>query len=266
MNKLVKQVVSEDLSALVDGEVDARSAAALSEVWRQDADLRARWYRYQLIGDVMRSTELAGAGRDAAFLASLRGRLAQEPVVLAPVAAMSPALEAPDVPVAAATGQATPGTGRVKGLLGTLGAFGGHRSRRPTAALRRWAPPAAMAAGFLVVAVGSLTMLRPPVPAAAVMATAVSLPAPSGTAAESVWSLTTAASGVQGTELVSVPGGAQTAAADRPERATGVMIRDARLDGYLVAHKQFGGSSALGLPSGFLRNATHEGVAAPGER
>jgi sigma-E factor negative regulatory protein RseA len=36
------------------------------------------------------------------------------------------------------------------------------------------------------------------------------------------------------------------------------MIRDARLDRYLAAHKQFAGSSALGVPSGLLRNATAE--------
>ena len=38
--------------------------------------------------------------------------------------------------------------------------------------------------------------------------------------------------------------------------ANGKQIRDARLDRYLAAHKQFAGSSALGVPSGFLRNAT----------
>jgi sigma-E factor negative regulatory protein RseA len=38
--------------------------------------------------------------------------------------------------------------------------------------------------------------------------------------------------------------------------ANGKLIRDARLDRYLAAHKQFAGSSALGVPSGFLRNAT----------
>jgi sigma-E factor negative regulatory protein RseA len=36
------------------------------------------------------------------------------------------------------------------------------------------------------------------------------------------------------------------------------VIRDARLDRYLAAHKQFSGSSALGLPSAFLRSATVE--------
>ncbi len=38
----------------------------------------------------------------------------------------------------------------------------------------------------------------------------------------------------------------------------GKMIRDARLDLYLAAHKQFAGSSALGVPSTFLRSATVE--------
>lgn len=39
----------------------------------------------------------------------------------------------------------------------------------------------------------------------------------------------------------------------------GVMIRDARLDELLAAHRQFGGASALQMPAGFLRNATFEG-------
>lgn len=38
-----------------------------------------------------------------------------------------------------------------------------------------------------------------------------------------------------------------------------VMLRDPRLDELLAAHKQFGGTSALQMPAGFLRNATFEG-------
>jgi sigma-E factor negative regulatory protein RseA len=44
-------------------------------------------------------------------------------------------------------------------------------------------------------------------------------------------------------------------------RAGGVdvkLLRDARLDRYLAAHQQFAGSTALGVPSGFLRNAAAE--------
>lgn len=36
------------------------------------------------------------------------------------------------------------------------------------------------------------------------------------------------------------------------------MIRDPRLDQLLAAHQQFGGTSALQMPAGFLRNATYE--------
>jgi sigma-E factor negative regulatory protein RseA len=39
----------------------------------------------------------------------------------------------------------------------------------------------------------------------------------------------------------------------------GLMIRDARLDELLAAHRQFGGASALQMPAGFVRNATFEG-------
>jgi sigma-E factor negative regulatory protein RseA len=40
-----------------------------------------------------------------------------------------------------------------------------------------------------------------------------------------------------------------------------VMIRDPQLDALLAAHRQFGGTSALQMPAGFLRNATFEGSA-----
>lgn len=39
------------------------------------------------------------------------------------------------------------------------------------------------------------------------------------------------------------------------------MIRDARLDQLLQAHRQLGGGTALGTSPGFLRNATFEGPA-----
>lgn len=38
----------------------------------------------------------------------------------------------------------------------------------------------------------------------------------------------------------------------------GAILRDARLDELLAAHRQVGGNSALQMPSGFLRNATFE--------
>ena len=75
----------QDLSALADGEGDRASLLVACAQWRGDGELRARWQAYHLIGDVLRSEELAaGAHRDAEFLGALRQRLAQEPTVLAP--------------------------------------------------------------------------------------------------------------------------------------------------------------------------------------
>jgi sigma-E factor negative regulatory protein RseA len=52
---------------------------------------------------------------------------------------------------------------------------------------------------------------------------------------------------------------ATESASEPPELvANGQLIRDVRLDRYLAAHKQFAGSSALGVPSAFLRSATAE--------
>lgn len=39
-----------------------------------------------------------------------------------------------------------------------------------------------------------------------------------------------------------------------------VMWRDPQLDALLAAHRQFGGASALQMPTGFLRNATFDGA------
>jgi sigma-E factor negative regulatory protein RseA len=71
------------LSALADG--DATVLPAACALWRDDAEARATWHAYHLIGDVLRSDDLAAPPeRDAAFLAAVRARLAAEPVVLAP--------------------------------------------------------------------------------------------------------------------------------------------------------------------------------------
>src|SRR5690349_2794071 len=72
----------EQLSALADGELD--DAAPACAGWREER-VRATWHCYQLIGDVLRSDDLAGSPvRDAALLRRVREALAREPVVLAP--------------------------------------------------------------------------------------------------------------------------------------------------------------------------------------
>lgn len=75
----------ERLSALVDGECDAQEAARFARQWGGDTQLQQRWQTYHLIGDALRSDELARHRSGDAFMLGLRARLAQEPVVLAPV-------------------------------------------------------------------------------------------------------------------------------------------------------------------------------------
>lgn len=133
---------AEELSALVDGELHSGAVAGACARWRSDAASRATWHAYQLIGDVLRSEDLASdASRDAAFLTTLRGRLAAEPVVLAP----------------------QPVADQAEAVAVSFG--GAARRRRWT-----WAAPAAVAAGFVAVA-GVLVVMRSP----------GTLPAPVGT-------------------------------------------------------------------------------------
>jgi sigma-E factor negative regulatory protein RseA len=76
----------EWLSSLADGEADAGDVERACRQWRADDELRREWHAYHLIGDVLRSDELSKApDSHAIFLQSLRARLANEPVPLAPV-------------------------------------------------------------------------------------------------------------------------------------------------------------------------------------
>ena len=185
------------LSALMDGELDAAAAARLAEDCRHDARLRATWHSYHLIGDVMRSQDLAQPpGHDAAFVLRLREHLAAEPVLLAPAPAPVTVPE--------------------------------RRRRFPR---RAWAASAVAAGAMAVGGVLVLTRLEPSElsPAVAVLAQAPQ------TAPQSLAGTTTV------TGLEPAPASAVAQADDR-------LLRDARLDRYLVAHKQWGSSFAMPVP------------------
>ncbi|PLZ02497.1 anti-sigma factor [Burkholderia sp. WAC0059] len=77
----------ERLSAIVDGELadDGHLNAFFSDLNQED---RAAWSDYHLIGDVLRSDELAvSPSASKTFLAGFAQRLGAEPHVLAPAAA-----------------------------------------------------------------------------------------------------------------------------------------------------------------------------------
>ncbi len=118
------------MSSLCDG--DAAAAGPGIAAWAQDETARRAWHEYHLIGDVLRSDDLAMRPQgDAAFLAALRTRLAQEPVPLAPqpLALPTSTLTSTPMPTRAVSGMG-------------------------------WRAPAAVAAGFAAVAVviGSVQM------------------------------------------------------------------------------------------------------------
>jgi len=206
----------EQLSALADGELDDAATALSCAHWRGDARVRATWHAYHVIGDVLRSDDLAtDPARDAEFLRSLRARLVAEPVVIAP--------------------QPIPWLGR-QGDPSAL--------RAATGRADRWKVPGAVAAGLVAVA-GVFMLTR-----------GVEPNAPGEVAVARADAGVTAVPMVVGTrrgEATAVVDGSASGPVPVSDR---ILIRDARLDAYLAAHKQFAGSSALGVPSSFLRSAT----------
>lgn len=176
------------LSSLMDGDLPAGELAGVIARFCADDALRADWHAYHLIGDVLRSDDLATApARDARFLQALRSRLEQEVAQqdAAPWLATAPR---PPVPVPASASAVA---------AASVSVSAAPVRRR----LSGWmVAPAAVAAGFVVVAavlVVNKALLSPPT-AEAVFAQQMSSP------------------------------------------ASGVLVRDARLDRYLAAHRNLG--------------------------
>lgn len=209
---------SEELSALLDGELQGGAVERICSEWRSDAHSRDTWHSYSLIGDVMRCEDLAlSCASDEQFLREFRQRMAAEPVVLAPGSVQYPAVDVAD-----------------EGLLPVA---------RP---VRAWAWPVAWAAGFVVVVGAVVGMQNSALNTGAAAPQVAVAPPDSSNSLMKVSSVEDAAppSDVYpvGMELV----------------FDGQVIRDPRLDRYLLAHKQFAGTSVLGPTSGLLRNAAVE--------
>lgn len=206
------------LSALADGELEAAAVSRACAAWRDDAGARATWHAYHLIGDVLRSEDLcADAGRDELFLARLRKRLADEPVVLAPEPLPAAAPAMPGIKVA----------------------NGGALVRR-----RAWAAPFAMAAGFVAVAgVVVATRLTPTIGISPADTLAAAAPQTTLASAQRV---AASAATFAADDLQS--GDASDGSASDMK-----LVRDAALDRYLAAHRQYG--YALAVPGVTLRNA-----------
>lgn len=71
---------NDRISALVDGQLQAQELAGVMADMEVTPELVSSWHVYQLIGDVMRSEELAVGAHDLGFLTRLQAKLLQEPV------------------------------------------------------------------------------------------------------------------------------------------------------------------------------------------
>ncbi len=214
------EATRQALSALMDGDADDGVVARACAAWRGDAQARADWHAYHVIGDVLRTAEQGPSLRgDAAFVDLLRHRLEREPVVVAP----------------------TPAVQRPAAAVEPQVAVAGRRSA--------WRAPLAAAAGVAAVA-GVVFTMRPGLPdaqapllaqapaQAASAAARVAVPrAVSPTPAEPVLA------GVQRTEPVVVV---------RDPR----MLRDERLDRYLDAHRQFSEGAWSVRPAATVRGVS----------
>nr|WP_137896441.1 sigma-E factor negative regulatory protein [Ramlibacter sp. 2FC] len=68
----------EQMSALADGQLNGGEFADAVEAATLDADARESWHLYHLVGDVLRSSELAACGHDRGFASRLSQRLQAE--------------------------------------------------------------------------------------------------------------------------------------------------------------------------------------------
>ena len=192
----------EELSALLDGELQGGPVERICSEWRADARSRDTWHSYALIGDVLRCEDLAhSCASDEQFLRDFRKRMASEPVILAPRSVQHS--------VDGSSGDGELPTVRPRGV---------------------WAWPAALAAGFVIV-VGAVVGV------------------PVGNSADSLMAVSRAEEAVPPSDVY--PAGMELV-------FDGQVIRDPRLDRYLLAHKQFAGTSVLGPTSGLLRHAAVE--------
>ena len=220
----------EALSLLADGRANPKQARQAVDLWAGDPAAQERWQTWHLIGDVMRSADLAPAHAPGdVFLPQLRAALQGQAQGQAQGQSHGPCqdqvhggalIPVPPVPVEPLNGRQSwaPGTGNVLLAVRSL--------------LARWWSPR----GPLIAGGGA---------AALALALVLGLTHPwDNDASSSILSLKVANDGQS-------PAAAAALAAAEPvwRAADGQLIRDARLDEYLRAHRA-GGPAVPGGATG----------------
>lgn len=220
----------ELLSALVDGELygDELSQAV---AWAEEGEGHASWQLYHLVGDVLRSPELAHHSQHD-LLSGLRAQLAQEP----PLSLQPAALE-----------QLAPAQ-----LPMTSAVQSPVRDPVANASVFRWK----MAAGFASVAAVAAMGWNLVVVPAGTGSQLAQAPAASQASVQ-------LAQGMPGAPMMSVPQTDGSVIAVATGNGSEVILRDPRLDELLAAHRQFGSKASLQMPADFLRNASFASTPVP---
>lgn len=220
----------ELLSALVDGELygDELSQAV---AWAEEGEGHASWQLYHLVGDVLRSPELAHHSQHD-LLSGLRAQLAQEP----PLSLQPAALEQ------LAPAQ-LPMTSAVQSLV---------RDPVANASVFRWKVAAGFASVAAVAAMGWNLVVVP----AGTGSQLAQAPAASPASVQ-------LAQGTPGAPMMSVPQTDGSVIAVATGNGSEVILRDPRLDELLAAHRQFGSKASLQMPADFLRNASFASTPVP---
>lgn len=235
--KQTQDSIREQISAFADGSLQGRDLSDALDAIASDDTARSTWGTYHLIGDVLRTGEHAPCSDASAFVARLQKRLAAE--VPRPV------------PVSVATQPAAARRIKVKPVAAANEPVFRWKLVAGAASLA-----AAAAIGWNLVGFGSPAASGGGMQLAQQQSQSQSTPRAQQANAE------------VNPVLVASQGGSAAAANDRLEAAARVqggngepqvMLRDARLDLLLEAHRQAGGASQM--PSGFLRNATFDGPA-----
>lgn len=215
---------AERVSALVDGQLQGDEFVHALADLASSGEARSNWDAYHLLGDVMRSGEDQVRAHDADFVLRLRQRMVKDTIEIVAISAVE------------------------------IRAGGQKQSKFISANEGSWRRVAGLASVALagVLAWQGLHWASSADPAAAPQL-AQQNAAPLVPTASSV-ALANMSPTTVGRALIRSDGSSALAMTSEAP----VMIRDPQLDALLAAHRQFGGTSALQIPAGFLRNATFE--------
>jgi sigma-E factor negative regulatory protein RseA len=222
----------EALSALADGEAPSAEVARACAAWKEVPEARSAWHAYQLIGDVMRSEDLAQASPADAFLKNFRERLAQEPVVLVPAAAAAQKIAAAQAAAA------------------RMGSESSSHAAQPVALKRRaWLGPVGVAAGFVAVVGALMSSQMVPTGPSGPSGDVSIAQAQSGAAIPDLsLSVAPVQQGVNAfvpmSEPVRTSGVVTGPSFNRPENVYVIVVRDPRIEHVMSAASQVGANNS----------------------